>query len=222
MASLPKLDLPNVFVQPGELHARRPLPLPTGLAPLDELLGGGLPEGRITELCGARGGRTAVALHAAARLTVQGRLVALVDGSDALDPRSAAAIGVDLQRLLWVRMPPGKLAGASDALLRGGAFSLVILDLAALPPRALPVGPAWVRLARAAESARASLLVLNAHAGKGPGFCAAAALALSRSRVAHTGRGPGRLLQGFSAEVELVHNKLGRPAATAQLEWRAP
>ncbi|MHB8419596.1 MAG: P-loop NTPase family protein [Myxococcales bacterium] len=207
----------NVFLRPDELIARRPGVLATGLPALDRLLGGGIPVGRITELRGAAGGRTAIALHAAARLTAQGRPVAWVDGPGALDPRSAAGLGVDLRGLLWVRLPPAQLAGACDALVRGGAFGLVVLDLLSLPERRWPGAAAWVRLARAVEAARASLLSLGSSSGR-----EAAALALRRVRASYVGSGPGRLLQGFSAEVELVHNKLGLPPATAKLEWRAP
>ncbi len=222
MALAPKPALPNAFLRPAELAARRPGALETGLPGLDRLLGGGFPEGRVSELAGVRGGRTAIALHAAARLTSAGRLVALVDGSGALDPRSAAGLGVDLRRLLWVQLPPARLAGACDALLRGGAFALVIFDLVAIPPRRAPDASAWVRLARAAEASRASLVVLGAEGWRGPGFCASASLALHRARAGFVGRGPGRLLQSFSAEVELAHNKLGLPPATVKLEWRAP
>jgi hypothetical protein len=74
------------------------------------MLGGGLPLGGITEITGAPGsGRTTLALSALAGITRQGESCAYVDASDALDPVSAAALGIDLRRLLWVR------AGEADA-----------------------------------------------------------------------------------------------------------
>lgn len=77
---------------------------PTGIAALDERLGGGLPIGSISELTGPEcSGRTSLALSFVAGLTEAGRVCAWVDVSDALDPESAAATGVDLERLLWVR-----------------------------------------------------------------------------------------------------------------------
>jgi recombination protein RecA len=77
---------------------------PTGIAALDERLGGGLPVGALTELTGPEcSGRTSLALSFLAGLTGEGRVCAWVDVSNALDPESAAAIGVDLDRLLWVR-----------------------------------------------------------------------------------------------------------------------
>jgi recombination protein RecA len=77
---------------------------PTGIVALDERLGGGLPIGAMSELTGPEcSGRTSLALSFVAELTEAGRVCAWVDVSDALDPESAAAIGVDLDRLLWVR-----------------------------------------------------------------------------------------------------------------------
>lgn len=77
---------------------------PTGITELDERLGGGLPLGSISEMTGPEcSGRTSLALSLIAGLTQAGRVCAWVDVSDALDPESAAASGVALERLLWVR-----------------------------------------------------------------------------------------------------------------------
>ena len=78
--------------------------MPTGVAAVDELLHGGLPVGVLTEMTGAACcGRTSLALSFVAGVTRAERVCAWVDGSDALSPESAAAAGVDLRRLLWVR-----------------------------------------------------------------------------------------------------------------------
>lgn len=77
---------------------------PSGIAALDDLLGGGLPVGAITELVGtASSGRTSLALSAVAGIQQQDHFAAWVDAGDAFDPESAAASGVLLERLLWVR-----------------------------------------------------------------------------------------------------------------------
>lgn len=77
---------------------------PTGIRNLDELLHGGFPAGALTEIAGTEcSGRTSLALSAIAGLTRAGKVCAWIDVSDALHPESAAAAGVDLQRLLWVR-----------------------------------------------------------------------------------------------------------------------
>lgn len=75
-----------------------------GIPALDELLGGGLPLGAITEMVGPEcSGRTSLALSFVGRMTQAGKVCAWVDVSNALHPESAAATGVDLSRLLWVR-----------------------------------------------------------------------------------------------------------------------
>ncbi len=77
---------------------------PTGIEPLDELLNGGLPQGALSELVGPEcSGRTSIALSFLARMTREERVCAWIDVSDSLDPVSAAAAGVDLRRLLWLR-----------------------------------------------------------------------------------------------------------------------
>jgi hypothetical protein len=77
---------------------------PTGITALDEALGGGLPLGAISELAGPEcSGRTSLALSFLAGFTRAGQVCAWVDVSDTLHPESAAAIGVDLARLLWIR-----------------------------------------------------------------------------------------------------------------------
>ena len=77
---------------------------PTGIESLDSLLHGGLPIGALTEMVGPEcSGRTSTALSFVARLTQANKVCAWIDITDALDPVSASAIGVDLGRLLWVR-----------------------------------------------------------------------------------------------------------------------
>jgi len=76
----------------------------TGIEALDELLSGGLPQGALSELVGPEcSGRTSIALSFLARMTREERVCAWVDVSNTFDPASAAAAGVDLCRLLWLR-----------------------------------------------------------------------------------------------------------------------
>ncbi|SEC61381.1 hypothetical protein [Terriglobus roseus] len=84
---------------------------PTGIDALDVLLRGGLPTGALAELVGPEcSGRTTAALSFLAQVTAEGNVCAWIDVSDALDPHTAAANGVDLERLLWVRCASGKTA----------------------------------------------------------------------------------------------------------------
>ncbi len=76
----------------------------TGIPSVDALLEGGLPVGAITEVAGPEcSGRTTLALSFLAGLTQAAKVCAWIDVSDGLDPESAAATGVELSRLLWVR-----------------------------------------------------------------------------------------------------------------------
>lgn len=100
--TLPKLA--TAVTPASRLHVRpAPAMVSSGIAELD-VLTGGFPRGCLTEICGpASSGRTSILLSALARATLCGEVCALVDSSDALNPASAAAAGVELQRLLWVR-----------------------------------------------------------------------------------------------------------------------
>ncbi len=76
----------------------------TGIREIDLLLRGGLPVGTISEIVGPEcSGRTSLALTFVAGMTQAGKVCAWVDVSDALHPESAAAAGIDLTRLLWIR-----------------------------------------------------------------------------------------------------------------------
>jgi len=75
----------------------------SGIREIDALTGG-LPRGCLTEICGpASSGRTSVLLSALAAATRRQEVCALVDTSNAFDPVSAAAAGMDFEKMLWVR-----------------------------------------------------------------------------------------------------------------------
>src|SRR5271156_1218698 len=161
---------------------RVPYPVaPTGIREIDALLHGGFPIGALSEIVGPEcSGRTSLALAFVAGMTQEGKVCAWVDVSDTLHPESAAAMGVDLSRLLWIRcgVPPGtgpkrKLWSrleqglrVSDLLLQAGGFSCIVLDMGSLPAEyALRVPLAtWFRFRAAAERLQANVLLLTQHA----------------------------------------------------------
>ena len=101
LATLPKL----AGVTAASRLEVRPTPemVSSGIREIDELAGG-LPRGCLSEICGpASSGRTSVLLAALAAATRRREVCALVDATDALDAVSAAATGVELERLLWIR-----------------------------------------------------------------------------------------------------------------------
>jgi hypothetical protein len=142
----------------------------TGIAAVDELLDGGLPVGAISEIVGPESsGRTSLALAFAARRTAEARLCAWVDAQDAFDPESAAASGVRLRQLLWVRCgggAPERLDQAlrvTDLLLQAGGFAAIVLDLGGMDPALgmrIPLA-SWFRFRQAADRTRCSLVVLG-------------------------------------------------------------
>ena len=97
-----------------------------GVGALDVLASGGFPVGALAELVGPECcGRTTAALSFLAEITSRGSACAWIDVADALDPESAAANGVDLSRLLWVRCagdgPAVQPAPAAVAAAAGSA-----------------------------------------------------------------------------------------------------
>jgi hypothetical protein len=144
----------------------------SGIAAMDGLTGG-LPRGCLTEICGpASSGRTTLLLAALAAATRRGECCVLVDASDALDPQSAAAAGIELDRLLWVRCGENsaraehrleQLLRATDLLLESGGFGLIVLDLGDLPPQAARRIPltTWFRFRRAVEHTPTVLLAVE-------------------------------------------------------------
>lgn len=114
--------------------------IPTGILPLDVALGiGGVPRGRVVEIFGPEGGgKTTIALHILAEAQKKGGIAAFIDAEHALDPRLAAALGVNTADLYMSQPDSGEQAFyILDTLVRSGALDLVVVDsVAALTPQA--------------------------------------------------------------------------------------
>ena len=194
----------------------REAPLITSVVGIDRLLGGGLPRGTLVELVG-RGscGRFASLLAALKMMTDTGEVAALVDQGEQLDPQSAATVGIDLDRLLWLRprVLPDALA-AAEMLVHTG-FSLVALDLGLPPVRGRTPLAAWLRLARTAATHRAVVLVGSPYHLSG---CAATVVVTARQdRGTWSGAaGTTRLLHGLETRFELVRRRGQRPDESAR------
>src|SRR5262249_20951526 len=116
----------------------RPEPdcVPAGIPEIDAATGG-LPRGALTEIVGpASSGRTSLLHSILAEAAVREEFCALVDTEDAFSPHDAAAAGAALSSLLWVRCAHNAehALKATDLLIQGGGFGLVILDLGDTPP----------------------------------------------------------------------------------------
>ena len=181
---------------------------------IDGLLGL-FPPGRLSEIVGPRSsGGSSLLLALIARITTSGGQVAFVDGMDALDPASAAAAGVDLSALLWVKCG-GRLRvalSAADLLVRCPGFALVVLDLDELGP--MPAS-AHLRLQRAVEGSDTILITRSARHREG----SPASLVLATRRLAPRWMGlrPLTRLAGLRSEVSIFRS---RPShATREGRW---
>jgi recombination protein RecA len=144
--------------------------VPMDVAPLDACLRGGLPRGQLSELTGPRSsGRMTLLLRMMAAATARGEIVALVDSLDRLDVASAAAAGVDLSRLLWIRGQENPIDRALDRalkalnlVLQAGGFGVVAIDLADVPLAAIRQIPfnTWMRVQRVIEGSDTACVLL--------------------------------------------------------------
>lgn len=173
--------------------------LASGVPALDSLLSGGWPRGRLCALLPESPGSpgcTSLAVATIAATTRQGLVASWVDGDGSLDPVSLRCSGADLERILWVRGPLSfeRSLAAAEAVLLAGGFELVVIRP---PPRTRGFGQdsPWLRLSRAAERARTTILAID------PGGAASAHAAIrldtSGIRIEWDGQaGPGRILLG--------------------------
>jgi len=149
--------------------------LPTGIAEVDALLEGGLPLGDLVEITGPTcSGRSTLVSSILAGATRHGAACAYVDVADTFDPLSAAAIGINLGCLLWVRAGRTKISDkqvwasldralrATDLLLNAGGFRVIVLDMGdvrAEQVRRVPLA-SWYRYRLQAEKSQALFLLL--------------------------------------------------------------
>ncbi len=135
-------------------------PLPSGIPRLD------FPRGAVTEIHGPpSSGRTTLLYSALAQATARDEICALIDVDDTFDPASAAAAGVALDRLLWIRCGGNaeRALKVTDLVVQGGGFGLVAMDLGNTPPEtARRIPPAsWFRFRHAVQNTRSILLVVE-------------------------------------------------------------
>ncbi len=200
----------------GRVLRHAPECLSSGDPVLDRRLGGGFPRGRLSEVFGTTSsGRTSLAHRLLAAATARGEIAALVDYRDRFDPRSAAAAGVSLSRLLWVRPHDEREAlRACEILLGTRGIAIVLLDLAdgIAPALARRLASVWPRLGHRAKAANVALLLLSHD--RLAGSFAALCLELRRGRAlwpSHTLR--AELFAGIASHAEVVRRRHGEPDA---------
>jgi len=205
-------------VTPASRLEVRPAPetASSGISPLDALTGG-LPRGCLTEICGPdSSGRTSVLLSALAAATCREEVCTLIDASDSFHPQSAAAAGIQLERLLWIRCgtnaqsslvrkrrkpasleewerqrmedPVEQALRAADLLLQSSGFGMVAIDLAGVPLKMARRIPltTWFRFRRTVENTPTILLVIGEQSCAQS--CASLSLKLNSRRSSVVGR----------------------------------
>lgn len=175
---------------------------------------GELPRGAMTEIVGpATSGRTAALYSVLAAATAGQEFCALLDTDNRFDPLSAAAAGVRLSQVLWVRCNGNveHALKAADMLANGGGFGVIAIDMADTPDAAVHRVPlaAWFRLRRGVENTRTALVVLaqRVHAKS----CSAVKIELDRSRATWRGQMPGGLLEHFSCSGQRTYQHQPSP-----------
>jgi len=162
-------------------------------------------------------------LQMLAAATARGELVAVVDALDMFDVESAAAAGVDLDRLLWIRghvvTNPGmcrdmnqraleQALRAFTLVLQAGNFGVVVFDVAEAPSIAMKRLPftTWLRLQRMVEGSQTICLLVGAE----PMARSSAGLTLKCGlRIEDCGfRFTDRLFDGLNIEAHVLESRL--------------
>jgi hypothetical protein len=224
-----QLEFSGVFR--GHELTRKDRRLSSGLAPLDALIDGGIPRGRISEITGRAGsGKTSIAASFAAFATRRGEVAAWLDSSGSFDPESMAAAGVDLRRMLWASMRRGSardlfspllkgeglgvrsrhqsaIVKAAELVLEAGGFGLVVVDFGEAP-RALTYASS-LRIARAAERSGAAVIAIAPW--RMCGTFAALSIAASRAETSFSRLAPGSpvMFDGLAVDAMVARNKMG-------------
>ncbi len=226
----------------GRELTRKDRRLGSDLLPLNDLLDGGIPRGRISEIVGPRSsGKSSIAASFIAAATRRGETVAVVDLENAFDPLTMAAAGVDLNRVLCAAFhaagarapqrysnaaPVGRVYerrtshatwnAAAEMILEASGFGLMVLDFGGYA-RSIPQSAA-LRLARLAERSGTSVLILALH--RMCGTFAALGLSLNCKRTLFTRSGPccPILYDGLEIEALVARNKLGGSGGRGR--WR--
>jgi len=199
--------------------------LPTGIPAVDRCLRGGLPRGQLSELAGqCSAGRMTLLLQLMAAATRRGEIVAFVDTHDRLDVASAAAAGVDLDRLLWIRGTAAtrdagfaarnsgggldriidRALKALNLVLQAGGFAIVAIDFADVPSITLRQIPftTWPRVQRVIEGSDTACVLVTPE----PLARSAGGLTVSLTGRSTWAGTPGRshVLGGMDIRVQVV------------------
>jgi hypothetical protein len=163
-----------------------------------------LKRGSITEIAGGPStGKTSFAFHLLAKLTTDGEVCALVDSCGGFDAVSAAASGVELKNLLWIKCGGDieKSFLAADYLVQAKGFGCIWLNLNGLPNNKLRLVPKtyWYRYRTRIKETPTMLVVTSPDAVTGS--ASQHAFTFERKETVWSGRGRFKLLSEFYLRV---------------------
>src|SRR6267142_660265 len=165
-AAFSKAEIESRFGSAFKLHEKRPVEvISSGFPHIDSFIFGGFPRGAITEVFGpASSGRTSLMITSLAYATKHDEVCALVDTNNVFDPESATRAEINCERLLWIRCANNleHAFKATDLLLQGGGFGLVMLDLGDVPAKSAKriISSWWYRFRRTLEPTPTTLVVI--------------------------------------------------------------
>jgi|SRR5689334_3019896 len=217
---------------PGALtvyERQTPEVFPSGIASIDSEIGG-IPKGALTQVCapvGNTSGRTTLLLSLLAQVTGKDQYCAVVDANDCFDPESAAAGGVCLSRLLWVRCSDRGMKSveqafkAADILIQNGGFGVIALDLGSVDEKLIRKIPltTWFRFTRVMEALPTALVILLTHSAAQS--CAALTLNMGAS-VEWSGSesaSHARLISSVQFELAIGRTSSKKPAQSARTNF---
>ena len=100
----------------GRELTRKTRRLASGLSQVDQLIGGGIARGRISELTGGTG-KTSLAAAFASNAIRDGEVAAWLDLEGCCDPISLAAAGINLERMLWAAPATSEASSAGVSVI---------------------------------------------------------------------------------------------------------
>lgn len=131
----------NTVMDLSCLEAPKLKKVSTGLSSLDLVIGGGIPEGQVTEIYGpSASGKSTLSIHLLRQFqkAYPEKMVALIDVENAYDPDYSEALGLDSKRLLLSQ--PNRAEDALsivEKLSQTGEVSAIVVDsVAQLVPSA--------------------------------------------------------------------------------------
>jgi hypothetical protein len=201
-------------------HEVEPDTISTGIEDINSLIEG-CPRGCITGIIGpVSSGRTSLLHSILAEATRLGEYCAVVDATNAFDPTSADAAGVDLSRIVWIRCngDAEHAMKAADLLIHAGGFGVIALDLCEVANQVTQRIPLswWYRFRRAIENTPSVLIVLERDPSAKA--CASLLLEIERESAVFPGAFPFQYLE--KARFRVTARKPLRPAP-AVFESRA-